>query len=118
MRSSLPFCHPSQNRPVLRQPENATSVVAVTSANRSIPVFLGVLMLSGAAMGNPQQPNILWIITDDHRPDSIEAYNIHTFPDRSARRLPGRKLLAVRPLGWVGRQSNIRDLQFHPAAGL
>lgn len=60
---------------MLRQPDSAASVVAVTSANFSIPVLLGVLMLSGAAIGNTQQPNILWIITDDHRPDSIEAYN-------------------------------------------
>ncbi|MDU0354086.1 sulfatase-like hydrolase/transferase [Paraglaciecola aquimarina] len=36
---------------------------------------LGMLIFAGAALAKTQQPNILWIITDDHRPDSIQAYN-------------------------------------------
>ena len=34
---------------------------------------LGLLLAGG--VNAAQQPNILWIITDDQRPDSIEAYN-------------------------------------------
>lgn len=42
------------------------------------------LMCALTAIGNSfaeestKQPNILWVITDDHRPDSIKAYNLAT----------------------------------------
>ncbi|WP_448248837.1 sulfatase-like hydrolase/transferase [Thalassotalea agariperforans] len=37
--------------------------------------FLAAASLSQAYSVQAEQPNILWIITDDHRPDSIQAFN-------------------------------------------
>lgn len=37
--------------------------------------LFGTVLLSTVSFAKSQQPNILWIITDDHRPDSIQAYN-------------------------------------------
>ncbi|MDZ8117574.1 sulfatase-like hydrolase/transferase [Pontiella agarivorans] len=37
-------------------------------------LMLWMLALAGSAAAN-EQPNILWIITDDHRADSVQAYN-------------------------------------------
>lgn len=45
-----------------------------TTTNR-ILVITGLLTLFSNSLAGEQQPNILWIITDDHRPDSIQAYN-------------------------------------------
>ncbi|MGJ8693230.1 MAG: sulfatase-like hydrolase/transferase [Thalassotalea sp.] len=38
-------------------------------------LILGTMLLANNCFANTEQPNILWIITDDHRPDSIQAYN-------------------------------------------
>ncbi|WP_109830597.1 sulfatase-like hydrolase/transferase [Reichenbachiella versicolor] len=37
-----------------------------------------VLVISGLVTVAQKQPNILWIITDDHRPDALECYNMAT----------------------------------------
>ncbi len=42
-------------------------------AIRSLAATMLALVLISPCLAS--QPNILWIITDDHRPDSIEAYN-------------------------------------------
>lgn len=38
-------------------------------------LLLTTFLISHSSLAKESQPNILWIITDDHRPDSIEAYN-------------------------------------------
>lgn len=38
-------------------------------------LLLTTLLFSQTSVAKQSQPNILWIITDDHRPDSIQAYN-------------------------------------------
>ncbi|WP_041522696.1 sulfatase-like hydrolase/transferase [Gilvimarinus agarilyticus] len=38
-------------------------------------LFSSLLAFGATAYASDEQPNILWIITDDHRPDSIQAYN-------------------------------------------
>lgn len=49
--------------------------------NYRLTLLTGLLLFVGSAFAKSvfakkvQQPNILWIITDDHRPDSIQAYN-------------------------------------------
>lgn len=40
-----------------------------------LAVLFGVSFFALTSVAKTQQPNILWIITDDHRPDSIQAYN-------------------------------------------
>ncbi|MER2490942.1 sulfatase-like hydrolase/transferase [Catenovulum sediminis] len=37
--------------------------------------LFGMVLASNISVAQAQQPNILWIITDDHRADSIQAYN-------------------------------------------
>ncbi|MGJ8681238.1 sulfatase-like hydrolase/transferase [Paraglaciecola sp.] len=44
-------------------------------SKEKIITILGAALFSSSAFAQPQQPNVLWIITDDHRPDSIQAYN-------------------------------------------
>ncbi|XPF93828.1 sulfatase-like hydrolase/transferase [Colwellia sp. RE-S-Sl-9] len=43
--------------------------------NFSKLLLLTTFLISQSSLAKESQPNILWIITDDHRPDSIEAYN-------------------------------------------
>jgi len=38
-------------------------------------IFCSALLSASTCFAESLQPNILWIITDDHRPDSIQAYN-------------------------------------------
>ncbi|AWB66019.1 sulfatase [Saccharobesus litoralis] len=40
-----------------------------------LTTLLGAVLASNICLAKAEQPNILWIITDDHRPDSIQAYN-------------------------------------------
>jgi arylsulfatase A-like enzyme len=37
--------------------------------------LLSCTLFANVSTAKTEQPNILWIITDDHRPDSIQAYN-------------------------------------------
>lgn len=50
---------------------------------------LAVLTSANTLAAQEKQPNILWIITDDHRPDSIQAYNQATIGQKHS------------PLGYV-----------------
>lgn len=42
-----------------------------------LTIFLLTLLMASTCWGEPDQsqPDILWIITDDHRPDSLQAFN-------------------------------------------
>ncbi|MEM9079958.1 MAG: sulfatase-like hydrolase/transferase [Verrucomicrobiota bacterium] len=42
---------------------------------RATQLLLSTLLSQALSAAPLDQPNILWIITDDHRPDSIQAYN-------------------------------------------
>lgn len=49
--------------------------MAATPKRRTFLAAIGALALASAHAGADGQPNILWIITDDHRPDSLACYN-------------------------------------------
>lgn len=60
----------------IEQADHATQSLHLMPARSLILFFFGIALIATTSLAAPlEQPNILWIITDDHRPDSIQAYN-------------------------------------------